>query len=97
MIRRCGMSLAHHSLVAWQRADDLFIRLHQLSLKAFPAYERLERRISRTERHNNAGSERRHSISMRVASRRHHATGDPEVRKKIRRAQAVVVGPVYER
>ena len=36
------MSLAHHSLVAWQRADDLFIRLHQLSLKAFPAYERFE-------------------------------------------------------
>ena len=36
------MSLAHHSLIAWQRADDLFIRLHQLSLKAFPAYERFE-------------------------------------------------------
>jgi four helix bundle protein len=36
------MSLAHHSLVAWQRADDLFIKLHQLSLKAFPAYERFE-------------------------------------------------------
>lgn len=36
------MSLAHHSLVAWQRADDLFIRLHQLSLKQFPAYERFE-------------------------------------------------------
>ena len=36
------MSLAHHTLVAWQRADDLFIRLHQLSLKAFPAYERFE-------------------------------------------------------
>jgi four helix bundle protein len=36
------MTLAHHSLVAWQRADDLFIRLHQLSLKAFPAYERFE-------------------------------------------------------
>jgi|SRR6266498_1395331 len=36
------MSLAHHSLVAWQRADDLFIRLHQLSLKAFPAHERFE-------------------------------------------------------
>ena len=34
------MSLAHHSLIAWQRSDDLFIRLHQLSLKAFPAYER---------------------------------------------------------
>src|SRR6266850_150306 len=36
------MSLAHHTLVAWQRADDLFIRLHQLSLKAFPAHERFE-------------------------------------------------------
>jgi len=36
------MSLAHHSLVAWHRADDLFIRLHQLSLKAFPAFERFE-------------------------------------------------------
>jgi len=36
------MSLAHHSLIAWQRADDLFVRLHQLSLKAFPAYERFE-------------------------------------------------------
>jgi four helix bundle protein len=36
------MSLAHHSLVAWQRADDLFIRLHLLSLKTFPAYERFE-------------------------------------------------------
>jgi four helix bundle protein len=36
------MSLNHHSLVAWQRADDLFIKLHQLSLKAFPAYERFE-------------------------------------------------------
>jgi len=36
------MSLAHHSLVAWQRADDLFIELHQLSLKQFPAFERFE-------------------------------------------------------
>ena len=36
------MSLSHHSLVAWQRADDLFIKLHQLSLKAFPAHERFE-------------------------------------------------------
>jgi four helix bundle protein len=36
------MSLSHHSLVAWQRADDLFIRLHQLSLKAFPISERYE-------------------------------------------------------
>jgi four helix bundle protein len=36
------VSLHHHSLVAWQRADDLFIKVHQLSLKAFPAYERFE-------------------------------------------------------
>ena len=36
------MPLAHHTLVAWQRADDLFIRLHQLSLKQFPSYERFE-------------------------------------------------------
>ncbi len=36
------MSLHHHSLVAWQRADDLFIKLHQLSLKAFPGFERFE-------------------------------------------------------
>src|SRR6266487_5331503 len=41
-MRRCVVALAHHSLVAWQRADDLFIKLHQLSLKAFPAYERFE-------------------------------------------------------
>ena len=36
------MSLSHHTLVAWQRADDLFIKLHQLSLKAFPAFEKYE-------------------------------------------------------
>ena len=36
------MALAHHKLVAWQRADDLCIKLHQLSLKAFPAFERYE-------------------------------------------------------
>ena len=36
------MSLAHHTLVAWQRADDLFIRLHRLSLKQFQAFERYE-------------------------------------------------------
>jgi four helix bundle protein len=34
------MSLSHYNLVAWQRADDLFISLHRLSLKAFPAIER---------------------------------------------------------
>jgi four helix bundle protein len=36
------MPLHHHTLVAWQRADDLFIKLHQLSLKALPALERFE-------------------------------------------------------
>jgi four helix bundle protein len=36
------MSLHHHSLVAWQRADDLFITLHQFAIKAFPSYERFE-------------------------------------------------------
>lgn len=36
------MPLRHHSLVAWQRADDLFIKLHQLALQSFPAHERFE-------------------------------------------------------
>jgi four helix bundle protein len=35
------MSLPHHSLIAWQRADDLFIDLHLLS-RGFPAIERFE-------------------------------------------------------
>src|SRR5215467_7024760 len=35
-------SLRHTSLIAWQRADDLFIKLHQLTLKSFPAFERFE-------------------------------------------------------
>ena len=32
----------YRSLVAWQRADDLFIRLHRLSRQHFPADERYE-------------------------------------------------------
>lgn len=36
------MTLPHHSLVVWQRADDLFIDLHKLTLKTFPAFERFE-------------------------------------------------------
>ena len=36
------MALRHHSLIAWQRADDLFIKLHQLALRQFPGYERFE-------------------------------------------------------
>jgi four helix bundle protein len=35
------VTLPHHSLIAWQRADDLFIALHQLSRK-FPTIERFE-------------------------------------------------------
>ena len=37
-----NVSLSHHNLVAWQRADDLFIKLHVLSLKQFPTHERYE-------------------------------------------------------
>jgi four helix bundle protein len=36
------MSLPHHKLVAWQRADDLFIEVHQLTHKTFPREERYE-------------------------------------------------------
>jgi four helix bundle protein len=35
-------NLRHHSLIAWQRADDLFIKLHHLSIKNFPSFERFE-------------------------------------------------------
>jgi four helix bundle protein len=35
------MPLRHEKLVAWQRADDLFIRLHIVS-KSFPLHERFE-------------------------------------------------------
>ena len=34
------LKLRHHSLIAWQRADDLFIKLHQLALQTFPTHER---------------------------------------------------------
>jgi four helix bundle protein len=33
---------SYTSLVAWQRADDLFIRLHRLATKCFPVEERFE-------------------------------------------------------
>jgi len=36
------MALKHHNLVAWQRADDLFIEVHRLTLQRFPAHERYE-------------------------------------------------------
>jgi four helix bundle protein len=38
----CMLNLRHHSLVAWQRADDLFIRLHKLTIHSFPSFERFE-------------------------------------------------------
>ena len=36
------MPLRHHTLVAWQRADDLFIDIHALTRTAFPTFERFE-------------------------------------------------------
>jgi four helix bundle protein len=43
MVERSGrMNLRHHSLVAWQRADDLFIRLHRIAVQSFPPIERFE-------------------------------------------------------
>jgi four helix bundle protein len=36
------LNLRHHSLVAWQRADDQFIKLHKLTIHAFPSIERFE-------------------------------------------------------
>jgi four helix bundle protein len=35
-------NLHHHSLIAWQRADDLFIDIHRLTLHTFPRFERYE-------------------------------------------------------
>lgn len=34
--------LQHQNLVAWQRADDLFIRVHRLASERFPPAERFE-------------------------------------------------------
>ena len=42
ILRRNVLNLRHHSLVAWQRADDLFIKLHKLSIQTFPRFERFE-------------------------------------------------------
>ena len=36
------MSLPFHKLVVWQRADDLFIEVHRLTLQQFPREERFE-------------------------------------------------------
>lgn len=37
-----GPVFKHHTLVAWQRADDLFIEIHRLTQTAFPREERYE-------------------------------------------------------
>jgi hypothetical protein len=34
--------LRHHSLVAWQRADAFFLKIHRLTHASFPAFERYE-------------------------------------------------------
>ena len=36
------MTLGHESLIARHRADDLFIKLHRLTLQSFPSYEKFE-------------------------------------------------------
>jgi four helix bundle protein len=36
------VELAHRNLVVWQRADDLFIDIHQLTHKRFPLEEKYE-------------------------------------------------------
>jgi four helix bundle protein len=34
--------LSHHSLVVWQRADSLFIKVHLMTNRNFPGFERFE-------------------------------------------------------
>ena len=36
------MPLAHHKLVVWQRADDLFIAVHRATHQLFPVHEKYE-------------------------------------------------------
>ena len=36
------MGAPYKNLVAWQRADDLFIEIHRLTHEKFPKYERFE-------------------------------------------------------
>ena len=40
--QRLMKNLRHHSLVAWQRADDVFIKVHKLTIRLFPSFERFE-------------------------------------------------------
>ncbi len=34
--------MKHHTLIAWQRADDLFIEIHRLTQESLPREERYE-------------------------------------------------------
>ena len=36
------MPLPHQNLVVWQRADDLFVEVHLLTLQRFPPHEQFE-------------------------------------------------------
>ena len=36
------MSLPHHKLIAWQRADDFFFEVHRATHRYFPAHEKFE-------------------------------------------------------
>ncbi len=36
------MTAPYKNLIAWQRADDLFIAVHRLTLKNFPKYEKFD-------------------------------------------------------
>ena len=36
------MGQRHENVIAWQRADDLFIEIHQLTKRCFPPEERFE-------------------------------------------------------
>jgi four helix bundle protein len=41
-MREALVKLPHQNLVAWQRADDLFVEVHRLTLQRSPAHERYE-------------------------------------------------------
>jgi len=62
------MPLTHHTLVAWQRADDLFIKIHVLC-RTLPAIERYE--LASQARRSGLASGTRVLHSRRAAARLH--------------------------